>query len=102
MVAIHASYWVASIGIVGYALNAVLIYRFVSGLKARIRNEVRKERQLDRRRESENRDENWKVQERVIKENSGYKWSMYFGTLMFLVAIIGGVWILLRLLKILP
>ena len=98
----HASYLVASIGVIGYALNAVFIFRYVKGLQSEIREEVRKDRRLDNRRENENRDEKWKTQERVIKENSGYKWCMYFGTLMFLTFVVGVIWIILRLLHVLP
>ena len=98
----HASYLVASIGLVGYAANTILIYRFVKGLQSKIQAEVRQERRLERRREHESRDDQWKVQEKVIKENSGYQWSMYFGTLMFLTFIVGMLWVILRLLRILP
>ena len=97
----HVSYWLIIIGVVGYLINAVVIWRFVKGLQKQIQSEVREERRK-RKKSERDQDGQWGSHEKVIKENPGYKWTMHVGTLMFLVCAFGVVWTLLRLVRLLP
>ena len=98
----HVSYWLMIVGVVGYAGNALVIYHYVKGLQTQIRDEVRQEKRYRRRHPEESQDEKWSAHERVIKENPAYKWTMHIGTVMFLSFAVGLVWMVLRLVRLLP
>ena len=90
-------------GVVGYVANAVVIYRYVRGLQKQIQAEVREEKRRKRKHGGEGQDDDkWAAHGKVIKENTGYRWTMHIGTFMFLLFVVGLVWMILRMIHLLP
>ncbi len=87
----HISFILAIIGIVGYFLNLTIIDYFVK-VKA---FQMQEESKVERRRSSESRNVKSKVDKRLMKEVPKLKWTVWFGSSMFVIGAIGFVWSLI-------
>ncbi len=89
----HISFVMAIIGIVGYMINLRIIDHYIK-VKA---YQMQEQGKVGRRRSSENRKVRSKAEQRLLKEVPKLKWTMWFGTSMFLLFVIGFVWLTIRL-----
>ena len=84
----HISFILAIVGVVGYFLNLSIIDYYVK-VKA---FQMQEEGKVERRRSSESRKVKSKVDKRLMKEVPKLKWTVWFGTSMFIIGVVGFVW----------
>lgn len=89
----HISFILAIIGITGYLFNMRIIDYYIRKKAYQMQEEGR----VERRRSSESRKVRSKADERLMKEVPKLKWTMYFGTSMFLLFVVGFVWTFIRM-----
>lgn len=89
----HISFILAILGIVGYVINIKVIEYYMKVKTYQLSVEDR----VQRRRSSENREVKSKAEQRLMKEVPKLKWTMWFGTSMVIVFVIGFVWTFVRM-----
>jgi len=89
----HISFILAMIGITGYIINLRVIDYYIRKKAYQMQEEGR----VERRRSSESRKVRTKADERLMKEVPKLKWTMYFGTTMFIMFVVGFVWTFIRM-----
>jgi hypothetical protein len=89
----HISFILALVGIIGYVINIKVIEYYMKVKTYQLSVEDR----VQRRRSSENREVKSKAEQRLMKEVPKLKWTMWFGTSMVIVFVIGFVWTFVRM-----
>jgi len=85
----HISYWLMSVGMVGYVINYTIINHFIKIKTIQIAMREKREGQAYK-------PKNAKEKRILEKEVPLLKWTIPFGTTMFFMFVAGGVWSLVR------
>ena len=85
----HISYWLMSVGMVGYVINYTIINHFIKIKTIQIAMEQKRGGQPYKPASA-------KEKKLLEKEMPLLKWTIPFGTTMFLMFVAGGIWSLVR------
>lgn len=91
----HISFILAVVGVAGYFTNLRIIDHYIR-IKA---YQMQEEGKVERRRSSESRNVKSKANERLMKEVPKLKWTVWFGTSMFIMGAVGFVWSLIHVIS---